>query len=506
MKLAEFQKIADMLTREHRISIHEGQGWAADIQSRKIFYRKEDIYNLPEDHILGLLLHEVAHIHYTTDAKLPTQNKELIHTALNMVEDISIEHIISGDYPNAGEILESTKEEVLDTLIKLLPKLKKSLHEKALLYAAARFEGRGYSFGFDPYEKIGEKISQLMLTDKELIFSRKETKDLLPLIDKIVKLLLQEAGEPTPDQKQEMMREAMHGHANEQGQQNGGSGKNAGGKATTGDVKDEIIKSLKAGKGWKPGVLLSQRIDFIDEISDQAQQVGKQLRNVLKRNNAMEFGGRYRTGKLLTKRLVKIRAQKDRNPFSRRIIKSNQSYAFAIATDVSGSMFDFNFASYAMSSMHMVGEALKVASIPRSMIVFATRAKVMTSMGKAQIRWEDIADEEKIQWAGGGTQIEYAIDKCAEELMKTRAERKIMIVITDGSSDVRNMKESQKKASKQGIECLGITIGDEDGGRGGAMDQAFGEKKNIRVSDTSNPKLIGKAFIDILKASVKSNL
>ena len=64
MKLNEFEKIAKMLAKEHKISIENGDSWAANIKNRKVFYRKEDIYNLSEDHILGLLLHEIGHIHY----------------------------------------------------------------------------------------------------------------------------------------------------------------------------------------------------------------------------------------------------------------------------------------------------------------------------------------------------------------------------------------------------------------------------------------------------------
>ena len=90
MKYSAFEKIAKMLAKEHKITIHEGQGWAANLKERKVFYRKEDIYNLSEDHILGLILHEVAHIHYTEEVEMPKNNPELTHSCLNMIEDISI--------------------------------------------------------------------------------------------------------------------------------------------------------------------------------------------------------------------------------------------------------------------------------------------------------------------------------------------------------------------------------------------------------------------------------
>ena len=128
-------------------------------------------------------------------------------------------------------------------------------------------------------------------------------------------------------------------------------------------TKRKTINALKSGRGWQEGVELAHRVAMVNEICDMSTIIGKKLKSILKRNNAMEFGGRFRSGKLLAKRFVRIVALKDKNPFARRIVKSNQSYAFAIASNVLGSMFDDyepknTLGSYALSSMHMVGEAL----------------------------------------------------------------------------------------------------------------------------------------------------
>lgn len=490
MKLNEFTKVGQMLAKEHKITIEEGNAWAANIKRRQVFYKKEDIYNLSEDHILGLILHEIAHIHYTSDVTIPKKHEELTHSALNMVEDIAIEHIISGDYPNAGEILESTKMEVLDTLVKALPKMKNvSIFEKALLYGATRFDGRGYAFGMEAYEKLGDDLAKIMIARKDEIYNRKSTADLMPLVNDLVNHIIKVAGEPTPEQKQSLMENGMHGHANEGTQQE--------------QTKRQVINKLKGGRGWKEGAILNNQIVFVDAISDQAASIGKQLRTVLKRNNAMEFGGRYRSGKILAKRFVRVRAMKDRRPFARRIVKSNQSYAFAIASDVSGSMFNgrgnsSDPGSYALSSMHMVGEALRYAGVPRSMTVFGTKAVTVAPMGKAQIPWTDLASEISIKRSNpGGTNIAQAIKACTTELSKIRAERKIMIVLTDGASDLYQMQEAHKEATAAGIECLGVSIG-----QSGYMDTVFSEKKNSTIEDTSKTELIGKTFIDILKTSI----
>lgn len=498
MRQQEFVKVAEILSKSHKIVVKEGSGWAANIEKREVFYRKTDIYNLPEDQILGLLLHEIAHVHYTTNSILPPpkENEELMHTTMNMLEDIAIEHIISGDYPNAGEILKSTETELLDTLVRMLPKMNDvSLHEKALLYGAVRFADRGYAFNLEPYEKLGDEISKIMKSRPKEIYDRKATKDLIPLAKTIVDLLVKGAGQPTPEQKQKMMGEAQdHINAHEE--------------TTTGSAKKKVIQNL-GGHGWLEGPVGEPKITFVDKIVDQADIIGKKLRTVLKRNNAMEFGGRYRTGKLMTKRFVRVKVMKDRKPFARRIIKSNQSYAFAIASDVSGSMFNGGYSKpgneriyngdYALSSMQMVGEALRKAGVPRAMVIFGAKARTVAPMNKMAIRWDQISSQKEIQKAHpGGTDIGAAIKACTNELKKIRAERKIMIILTDGSSSQKEMHEAHKEATTEGIECLGITLGNHHY----EMDQVFNTKKNINIQDSEDTAKIGRVFIEILQKTI----
>ncbi len=494
MKINELERVVKILAREYKIEIKAGESWAANIKTKKVFYRQDDVYNLSEDHVLGLILHEVSHVLYSENVELGKNNPELTHSTLNMLEDIVIEKIIGKDYPNAEEILESTKEEVLNNLLKILPKLKISAHEKSLLFAATRFEGRGYSTGLEPYEKLGEQIAEIMIKRKDEILDRKQTKDLMPIATEIVELIIKNLGEPTPEEKRQMEMNSNTGNASETDRE--------------GTIKRKSINALKAGKGWQEGIEMSHSVAMVNEICDLSTFIGKKLRSILKRNNAMEFGGRFRSGKLLAKRFVRIKTLKDRNPFARRIIKSNQSYAFAIASDISGSMFDASepretFGSYALSSMFMVGEALRLAGVPRAMTIFGYRTNTVAPMGKLPITFEQLGNDKAIRKAGqGGTEVDKAIDACTKELSMVRAERKIMIILTDGSSSLLEMKEAHKKALDAGIEPLGITIGSYGSSN---MEETFGKNKNRIIEDTKNKKLIGQAFIDILKESVKAS-
>jgi len=492
MRSIEFQKIADILAKQHKITVKEGKGWAANIKTRKVFYKKKDIYNLPEDHILGLLLHEIAHIHYSTETICPKINKELTAATVNTLEDIAIENIISKDYPNAGEILDSTKEEVLNTLIKILPKMKNiSKHEQALLYAATRFEGRGYEKQTKRYEKVGNKIAEIMKKQKKEIYERNKTSDLLPLAKKIVKILIKEFKQPTEMQKREMMQDVQDHIMAEDGTETTKAGK-------------KLIAKLGGGKGYQGKGIISKDIEYIDKIADKAIIIGNQLRSILKRNNAMEFGGRYRTGKLMTKRFVRIKAIKDRRPFARRILKSNQSYAFAIASDASGSMFNNRKVGsanidYAMTSLYMTGEALRIAGISRSLMIFGEDTVTLNPLNRKTVYWNEIISNENLENAqSGGTSISVAIRKCTQELARNNAERKIMVILSDGISDREAMARAHKEAQKENIQCIAISIGDYTD----TFNAIFKKKNHINIPNTSDHEKIGKAFTQILKETI----
>ena len=493
MKLIEFSKIADLLAREHKIKIKEERRWACNIKTRDVFYRKEDIYTLPEDQILGLLLHEIAHIHYTTDTKPQKKDPELTHTVINVLEDISIENIIGGDYPNAKEILDYTKKEVLDVLIKELPKLNMiSEHERALLYASMKFEGRGYEKVKEKYEKTGEKIEKLMTKEKDIIYNRKKTSDLLPLAKQIIKILNQELGELTEIQKRLMENNDPGGETEVQ-------------YDPRKNIKQQIIEKLKTGRSYGFELDSNDEIAYIDTIGDMAKIMGKRLRSVLKRNNTMEFGGRYRTGKLVAKRFVRIKTIKDRKPFARRIIKSNQSYAFLITSDVSGSMLCGqgvkNYpASHALSSLYMVGEALRIAKTSRTLMIFADDAIKIAPPGKKEIKWEEIKDRKKREDTGGGTSIHTAILAGVKILEKEQAERKILILLTDGESSMEEMKKAYKKAIDNNIEPIAIEITTR---KNTELQKVFPPEKRIIIDGVKNTHKIGDAFIKILESTIK---
>lgn len=504
MRSTDFERLADLLAKTHRIKVLRSDKWAADIKERVVYYRGTDIYSLDDEQILGLTLHEIAHIHYTTETgPWDGDNKELTQSAMNMIEDIAIEHIIGGDYPNAKEILDDTREAVITKLLSMLPQLKDiPVQERAMLYGAALFHGRGYEQGRADYEITGEKIAKVLRQHQHEILSRKKTMDLKPIAEEIVKILTDDHGGITDHEKNQYNQ--ANNKASQADLQNGRQRQlsRAVGSGMADAIKQRVINALgdESGEGWSAEGGNASNLGFIDEIADQSRDVGKKIRTTLKRNQAMEFAGRYRTGKLRPKSIKRIIVNKDEKPFQRRVIKSNQSYAFAVAADVSGSMSGAHpmssDLSRAVTGLWMVGEALRLAMVERSLIIFGNNAVLLSPMSRKKIGWGRLADSDKHAMAGGGTDIGDAMQMCTQELTKSRAERKIMIILTDGGDDERRIKPFYDTARAQGIECVGIELG------GGALKKLFKDKR-CKVLNGSEKNKIGDAFIDILKETVK---
>ena len=272
--------------------------------------------------------------------------------------------------------------------------------------------------------------------------------------------------------------------------------------------KQQLIKALAGqGKGGDDPWESSPRITFVDKIGDKSTLVGRRLRTILKRNNAMEFGGRYRTGKLRTKMIIRTRTVKDRRPFGRRVIKSNKSYAFAVTSDVSGSMFNDRWngvsengdsASKALSSLYMVSEALRIAKVPRALSMFGEKAVSISNMTSLPIRWNQISNDNNLDKARqNDTNISSAMEMSIKQLKGENAERKILIVLTDGEDHPHSIIQQVKEATKNNIECIGITIGN-----GSILEQCFPPGNNISVNRSDDPQGISDAFITVLERTI----
>ena len=93
----------------------------------------------------------------------------------------------------------------------------------------------------------------------------------------------------------------------------------------------------------------------------------------------------------------------------------------------------------------------------------------------------------------------HLVARTQSELDKVTAERKIMVILTDGESSIDPIREQYKRAQKKDIEMVAITIGLDS-----TLGRIFKPSEHIRIEKTSDCS-VGNAFIKILKDAIKAD-
>ena len=92
---------------------------------------------------------------------------------------------------------------------------------------------------------------------------------------------------------------------------------------------------------------------------------------------------------------------------------------------------------------------------------------------------------------GGGTPTAEGIEFSSSRLRKSKAKKKIMVLITDGgANDVQSTRQQVDTARRQGVEVIGMAFG--EGCDPGMMDEQFGPGHWVPIDKyTEAPKIIG---------------
>jgi hypothetical protein len=510
---SDFRRISDLLAKKHRIETVESDHWDSDIEKRKVIFNQNDVTDLADKQTIALLLHEIAHIHYTTKWKTEDhENKELELMGVKALEDIAVEYLIAKDYTNAEEILKETMKEVHDHLKKNLDGLKITPYEKAVYYAIMEAENPGMMETEKDYEKAGKEMAEYITKKKEEIENREKTQSLTKNAKALTDIMLKYLEKPTEQQKKEMINRNRPG----------GRGNETGNGDEQARMKSKMLNGVTGARAYEAERTVTNPITT---ITDQASHIGLKLLSILKANNAMKYEGRYRAGKLPNKRLIKIRTARDMRPFTKKVEKNNKSYAFTIAIDISGSMYHGNLynnketnhntkLNWALSSAFMTAEALKIAGVQRKIIYFGDQAKALETGEKEQVRWTELANIPLD--IGGGTNFDNAIKESLNTLENMSAERKILIMLTDGEDNISDdTRRRMENAKKEGIEYVGITLtdryendeeeewnnDDDDDLHKPVLTEAFGTGNNL-VLNTEKATDVGEAFIKILENKI----
>lgn len=342
--------LSKIITNKSGITFQEGKGWAADIVNKVITYNPLDL--IDKDHIAvrGLILHESAHVLYTTDGKKSDIEKDYpsMHHVYNAIEDVRIEGLIADTYGDYA------KEALIESKYRHVPILEKELvtADPIRLFLVSCILGSVMTQHY-PTWPVKKRLTIQDLFNRYTIRNNR-------VRDVLVTLGAGFAGNS-------LLNEAVRHLSNTQ------------------EVKDfcdtkifPLIQDwLVKGEQGKPPILscenhrelankeaesITSALPPVEEMealmAPTVQYFSKKLKDVLVENKAERFTGSKRSGKLLSKNAYKV-VVGDSRAFSRRTTPDKRDYIFHIVLDESGSMRDDNKAIHTYEAAFLLDRTVK---------------------------------------------------------------------------------------------------------------------------------------------------
>jgi len=112
------RQVATALSTRYNVQVREGKGWCIDLEKNVMYYKAEHLLALDRDTCLGILLHELGHLHFTTndwtekkDSLYKVQNHgQIAFGAVNAFEDVRINEKMSQSYGGSRELIDAMNE------------------------------------------------------------------------------------------------------------------------------------------------------------------------------------------------------------------------------------------------------------------------------------------------------------------------------------------------------------------------------------------------------------
>lgn len=129
------RQVATALSSRYNVQIREGKGWAMDIENRVMTYKAEHLLALDRDTCLGILLHELGHLHFTTSewmetSKLFKKYDKIVFNAVNAYEDVRINEKMSQSYMGSRDLIEAMNELLAGDGVQQIMKMDKEIRER----------------------------------------------------------------------------------------------------------------------------------------------------------------------------------------------------------------------------------------------------------------------------------------------------------------------------------------------------------------------------------------
>lgn len=202
--------------------------------------------------------------------------------------------------------------------------------------------------------------------------------------------------------------------------------------------------------------------------------------------------------------LVGFALTQPRSPkgFAKNEIKVNDIF---IVVDVSRSMLAEDFAPNRLeSAKRKIREFVKLRPTDRiGIVMFSEKAFTLLPLSTDLELIEQIIDEIKVGFLGMGTNIGDALGLAVGRAAQSLAKSKVIILLTDGVSNVGNMtpEQSAEEAKKQGVKVYTIGIGQKANGallktgRGrGRYQRIPGGSVDLETLDRIAEKTGGKSY------------
>lgn len=468
------RKIAAAISKDYKIKvnlIHNGTGSAHTSQSTKeITVDMGAVYSQGEDYVIGLLLHEVAHIRFSPQqidqTKISVTHPTIGGMIFNWLEDRRIDGMMSDEYGGAREFQQAVNTPANAELEAYMLKVPHSydryeregeerkgidprVWRNLLIYATLEAEGIDMSTAF-----IGEDTGSLQ--------------DIA--VDELKRIYKSTNKRTTPAEVLALAKQAMHAlvkflplkdmppHNKPQG--SGGGEHEPHGKLGLGG---------KGSGSTKYQLVEDQFLTQADEDSrPQIAKLKKRLIAKLRDTEHQRFIGNQRRGRIDKKSLSRV-ARGNYRVYRQKIEKKGKKYAFTVVLDTSGSMFDYgahpNIKTALQASITLIRSA-RGLGFPSSLVMFGSRAQVMLRSKepyKLDVLHQRVYNSEG-QVYQGGTDITAGISKGIETLRSERG-HKILLLITDGSvhsSTKEQCRQLMANAAKHGIQSLIYYVGVSD--------------------------------------------
>lgn len=111
------RQVATALSSRYNVTIREGRGWAMDVDKKVLIYKSEHLLALDRDTCLGILLHELGHLHFTKNDWTDTAKlykdyplKNITFSAINFYEDVRVNEKMSQSYQGSRDLIDAMNE------------------------------------------------------------------------------------------------------------------------------------------------------------------------------------------------------------------------------------------------------------------------------------------------------------------------------------------------------------------------------------------------------------